>query len=36
MTTAEKAVKERGCTQMQRMKRPQMPMAKKEKPNHKR
>ena len=40
MPTAEKAVKERGCTQMpvakkERKNRPQMTMAKKERPNHK-
>ena len=38
MPTAEKAVKERDCTQMPVAKKertPQMPVAKKERPNHK-
>ena len=37
MPTAEKAVKERDCTQCgkERKNRPQMPVAKKERPNHK-
>jgi len=37
MLMAEKAVKERDCTQMPvaKKERPQMPVAKKERPNHK-
>ena len=38
MPTAEKALKERDCTQMpvtKKENRPQMPVAKKERPNHK-
>ena len=39
MPTAEKDMKERDCAQMpmaKKAKRPQMPVAKKERPNHKR